>query len=80
MLQWNSIGVLLLYAWKNFLRNTLDSSLMMLEPDKLGSESSLAGRFGTWLGGLLGGVVFPLVVNISAHELCDGDQWYLSVP
>ena len=32
ILQWNPIGVLLIYACKHMLRNTLESSLMLLEP------------------------------------------------
>ena len=32
MLQWNSIGVLLLYDWYNLLGNTSESSLMLLYP------------------------------------------------
>ena len=45
-----------------------------------GSKSGSADTFGTVLGGLLCGLVFPLGVTIYDNETCDGDWGSLAVP
>ena len=44
------------------------------------SESRSTGTFGTELGGLLSGVGFPLGVNISDQNPCNGDGGSLALP
>ena len=48
--------------------------------DKIGSEYGSDITYGTGLGGLLRGLVFPLGISLSADESCDGDRGLLALP
>ena len=50
------------------------------ESEKLGYESGSAGTFGTRLGGLSHGLVFPLGFTLSYDESCGSDGGSLALP
>ena len=47
MIQWNTIGVILIYGWKHLIRNTVESSLMLFYPRCI--QSSLHSASILWL-------------------------------